>query len=258
MKIRTIQTGSTLVSSAVPNRATHRWQYAYTGLFQCRKSRIEVPVKCFYVTVSEHHILIDTGWSKLVRTEPLRHLGFGLWFASEPVMKESEAASEQLADKPIDAILMTHLDCDHISGLYDFSGIDTYTSAEEIAFAKRKRLRYGKLIKGHSFHTIDFEDDATAPLGKSCDLFGDGAVIAYLTPTHSAGSVIYKIQDDNQFALIVGDNGYNHASWQQGLLPGPLYNADNMRHCLIWLKQQEQLPNCLGIFCAHDPQSKDI
>lgn len=254
MQIQTIQTGSTKVSSAVPNRATHRWAYAYTGLFQCRKNRIEVPVKCFYVTVGGHHLLIDTGWSKLVRTKPLKHLGFGLWFASEPVLGEGEAACEQLADKPIDAILMTHLDCDHISGLFDFTGIDTYASAEEIIYAKRNRLRYGGLDKSYAFRTIDFATDETAPFGKSCDLFGDGMVIAYLTPTHSAGSVIYKLQDSDRFALIVGDNGYSHASWRQGLLPGPLYNADNMRKCLAWLKEQEQQPDCLGIFCAHNPE----
>lgn|GEM_PF-1508295 len=34
MKIYTLQTGSTLVSSAVPDRSSHRWTYAYTGLFQ--------------------------------------------------------------------------------------------------------------------------------------------------------------------------------------------------------------------------------
>ena len=258
IQVQTIQTGSTLVSSAVPNRATHRWAHAYTGLFQCRKNRIEVPVKCFYVTVGKHHLLVDTGWSKLNRTEPLKHLGFGLWFASEPVLPEGEAACEQLAEKPIDAILMTHVDCDHISGLFDFSGIDTYTSAEEITFAKRNRLRYGGLDKGHTFRTIPFVADEAALFGKSCDLFGDGTVVAYLTPTHSAGSVIYKIQDGDRFALIVGDNGYNHASWQQGLLPGPLYDADNMRKCLAWLKEQEQQPACLGIFCAHDPQMMNV
>ena len=252
MKIKTIQTGSTLVSSAVPNRATHRWKYAYTGLFQCRKNRIEVPVKCFYVTVGQHKFLIDAGWSKQVRTRPLRHLGFGLWFASEPVMKQGESAKEQLTGQPIDAILMTHLDCDHVSGLADFADIKVYASKEEVAFAKQKRLRYGTLAKDHDYHTFDFQPDTLAPFGKSCDVFGDGSVTAYLTPTHSAGSVIYKITEDERFALVVGDNGYVRDSWQKGILPGPLYNADNMKHCLKWINEQSQQPNCLGVYCAHE------
>ena len=86
MEIQTITTGYTLVSSATPDRSTRRWKYAYTGLFQRRSKRIEVPVKCYYVKVSGHSVLIDTGWSKEVVEHPMRHLGFGLWFASEPVL----------------------------------------------------------------------------------------------------------------------------------------------------------------------------
>ena len=252
MKIKTITTGSTLVSTATPNRSTRRWKYAYTGLFQRRSDRIEVPVKCYYVKVNGHSVLIDTGWSKEVVEHPLRHLGFGLWFASEPVMKQGESAKEQLTGQPIDAILMTHLDCDHVSGLADFADIKVYASKEEVAFAKQKRLRYGTLAKDHDYHTFDFQPDTLAPFGKSCDVFGDGSVTAYLTPTHSAGSVIYQISDAEGFALIVGDNGYMRDSWQKGILPGPLYNAENMKHCLKWIKEQSERPDCLGVYCAHE------
>ena len=150
-------------------------------------------------------------------------------------------------------ILMTHLDCDHVSGLHDFSGYEMYTSATELQYARKDRLRYGKLLDGLSFSTLVFKPEDSAPFGFSCDFFGDVSVIAYLTPTHSAGSVIYKITDDNRFALIVGDNGYREESWQQGLLPGPMYNAENMKKCLSWIRSMSELRDCFGIFCAHDP-----
>ena len=252
MEIKTIITGSTLVSSATPDRSTRRWKYAYTGLFQRRSSRIEVPVKCYYVKVNSHSVLIDTGWSQEVVEHPMRHLGFGLWFASEPVMKQGESAKYQLAGQPIDAILMTHLDCDHVSGLRDFSDIGIYTSSEEIAFAAKKKMRYGKLVKGYDFQTFVFKDDKQAPFDKSRDVFGDSSVVAYLTPTHSAGSVIYRVADSDGFALIVGDNGYMKDSWLKGILPGPLYNAENMKHCLKWIKEQSERPDCLGVYCAHE------
>ena len=202
--------------------------------------------------VSGHSVLIDAGWSMEVVEHGLRHLGFGLWFASEPVMKQGESAKEQLNGMPIDVILMTHLDCDHVSGLRDFSGIDIYTSAEEIAFAAKKKMRYGKLVKGYDFQTFVFKDDKQAPFDKSRDVFGDSSVVAYLTPTHSAGSVIYRVADSDGFALIVGDNGYMKDSWQKGILPGPLYNADNMKRCLKWIKEQCERPDCLGVYCAHE------
>ena len=258
MKIQTITTGSTLVSSATPDRSTHCWKYAYTGLFQRRSKRIEVPVKCYYVKVNGHSVLIDAGWSKEVMEHPMRNLGFGLWFASEPVMKQGESAKEQLEGMPIDAILMTHLDCDHVSGLHDFDGMVVFTSKAEFDYAAKKRLRYGKLVKGREYQFLDFKSDENALFGQSCDLYGDGSIVAYLTPTHSAGSVIYRISDADGFALIVGDNGYMKDSWRKGLLPGPLYDADNMRRCLSWLKEQELQPDCLGIFCAHDPAKTRI
>ena len=253
MKITTIKTGSTLVSSAVPDRSTHKSPIAYTGLFQSRSKRISVPVKCFYVSVADHHVLIDAGWSKEVVSHPIRHLGFGLWFASEPVMREEEAAVNQLADKPIDAILMTHLDSDHVSGLNDFCGIPIYASKEEIDAAGKNRMRYGKLTDGKEILAIRFADDASAPFGKSYDVFENGSIIAYLTPTHSAGSVIYKISDGNSFALIVGDNGYKAEAWEKGVLPGPMYNAENMKKCLGWINEQSRKENCIGVYCAHDP-----
>lgn len=252
-EIRTVKTGSTLVSSAVPDRSSHKFGLAYTGLFQRRSSRICVPVKCFYVTVGEHSLLFDAGWSKEVVSDPKKHLGLGLMFASEPVMKPEEAAVKQLEGKRIDAILMTHLDCDHVSGLKDFSGIPIYASAEEIVYSKKESIRYGKLTEGYDYHTFSFCMDADAPFGKSADVFGDGTVTAYLTPTHSAGSVIYKIADDNKFALIVGDNGYMEDSWQKGIVPGPLYSRDNMLGCLEWIRRKSEEKNCMGIYCAHDP-----
>lgn len=136
------------------------------------------------------------------------------------------------------------------------SGVPIYTSREEVAFSRKRKLRYGKLAKGYDYRYIDFKADCEAPFGMSADLFGDGSVTAYLTPTHSAGSIIYRMSDASGFALLVGDNGYNEASWKQGRLPGPFFNADNMRHCLDWINRQSQREDCLGIFCAHDPQDR--
>ncbi len=177
MLVQTIQTGSTIVSSAVPDRSTYRNPYAYTGLFQNRKKRIEVPVKCFYV---------------------------------------------------------------------------------EVTSAAKKKLRYGKLLKGINVQSISFADDASAPFSKSCDIYKDGSVIAYFTPTHSAGSVVYKVSENGKYALIVGDNGYKDDSWNKGLLPGPIYNKANTAACLEWIRTCSEDADCLGIFCAHNPVTRRL
>ena len=128
---------------------------------------------------------------------------------------------------------MTHLDCDHVSGVHDFKGKKIVCAREEYEYIK-------------------FKKDDAAVFGKSSDIFGDGSVIAYLTPTHSAGSVIYRITEAGKYYLLVGDNGYMEASWQEGILPGPLYDSDNMLKCLKWIKKESENINCLGVLCAHE------
>ena len=252
MKIETIQTGWTLVSSGVVDRSTHQWKKAYTRLFQSKSTRIKVPVKCFYVTVLNHTFLIDAGWSKQVVNSAKKHLGFGLNFANEPIMVKTESAEYQLKEKPIDCILMTHLDCDHVSGVHDFTKKRIVCAKEEYEYAQTKKVRYGKLLNGLHFDFIDFKADDEAVFGKSSDIFEDGSVIAYWTPTHSAGSVIYKIVENEKYYLIVGDNGYMKESWEKGILPGPLYNTENMLKCLAWINEKSKDENCLGILCAHE------
>jgi hypothetical protein len=91
------RTGSTLVSPAVPDRASRRTDLAFTGLFQKRSGRISVPVKCFLVESGGRKILVDTGWGKKCVRHPLAAVGFGMWFASEPVLTEDETLERWLS-----------------------------------------------------------------------------------------------------------------------------------------------------------------
>ena len=261
MNIYVLQTGSTLISSAVPDRSSHRWKNAYTDLFQKRSARLCVPVKAFLVQVNGRNVLIDTGWSAECANNAKKHLGFGLWFASEPVMKAEEAVPVQLAKlglrpEDIDAVILTHLDCDHVSGL---SGVKNakhiYCSAEEWAHAQRHDVRYKPSFwKGVNIETFDMTDDETAPFGRSCDVFGDGSVKAVLTPGHSEGSEAVIVRGDTGYAAFVGDDSYNRASWEQQKLPGPLYNAENMKKTLRWVKSLSEDADCIGIYAAHDQE----
>ena len=72
---------------------------------------------------------------------------------------------------------------------------------EEYEYAHKNRIRYGKLLNGLTFEYIDFKADAQTIFGESSDIFGDGSVITYLTPTHSAGSLIYKITENGKYYL---------------------------------------------------------
>lgn len=261
--IKVIQTGSTLVSPAVPDRSTRKNKLAYTGLFQKRKNRIEVPVKVFFIEINGRKILIDTGWSAACASHPIKHMGFGLWFASEPIIKKQESAYNQLQamgiqPDDIDAVILTHLDCDHASGLVDLKGVKhIYTTEEEWHKANTCDVRYNKKFwQDIHFEILDMAEDHTAPFKKSCDLFGDDSVKIVFTPGHSAGAVAIVLNDNNKFAVIAGDNGYNRNSWEKLALPGPIYDKENMKKALHWIQNMSRKENCIGIFAAHDPEIK--
>lgn len=261
MNIKVLQTGSTLVSSAVPDRSSHKWPYAYTDLFQKRSKRIKVPVKAFLIETDGHRVLVDTGWSAECINHPIRHLGFGLWFASAPVMKAGEDIPSQLEQmnlksEDIDAIIMTHLDCDHASGLIPLKNAKhIYVSNEEWKHAKKKDVRYNPAFwKNVNIKTLPMKKDPKAPFNRSCDLFGDGSIQVILTPGHSEGSVAVLAKGKNGFAAFVGDDSYNRHSWEEQKLPGPVFNINDMKKTLRWVKKLSQMPDCLGIYAAHDPE----
>lgn len=264
MNIHVLQTGSTLVSSAVPDRSTHKWPYAYTDLFQSRKKRISVPVKTFLVETSGHLVLIDTGWSEECITHPIRHLGFGLWFASEPVLKKEETVPARLSKlglKPeeLDAVILTHLDCDHASGLIPVKNAKhIFCSKEEWEHAHTRDVRYNpKFWEDVPVETLNMEEDPGAPFGKSCDVFMDGSFKAVLTPGHSEGSIAILAKGKTGFAAFIGDDSYNRHSWEDLKLPGPVFNKEDMKKTLQWVQKLNRDPECIGIYAAHDPEGPE-
>jgi glyoxylase-like metal-dependent hydrolase (beta-lactamase superfamily II) len=152
------------------------------------------------------------------------------------------------------AVLLTHMDIDHDSGLRLVKEAPKIlVSPEEIKAIHSHQVRYVKKPwKGIPLTPISWQEDPFAPFGKSFDVFGDGRVIAYLTPGHSEGSLCVKLRGEKGFALLVGDTGYDPASWEKGDLLGPLYDAEAMTKSLAWVKAQSLDPSCLGVFAAHD------
>ena len=98
-------------------------------------------------------------------------------------MKLEEAAVNQLKDEKIDGIYMTHLDCDHASGLKDFNNIPIYVSKEEYDYSQSNRIRYRQFADGFNYTFFEFKDDPLAPFNKSMDIFGDNSVIMGQTIT---------------------------------------------------------------------------
>lgn len=254
-----LTTGKMCVSSAVHNRDSKKGKFAYTGLLQKQKARVTVPVKAFLISVNGRRVLVDTGWSEQCAINPKKHLGLALYFSSKPILTLKDGIAHKLNSlgvKPeeLDAVILTHLDCDHASGLADLKQArHIYASKEEIEKSLLPNPRYRKsLWENIPLEEIPMNYDSHAPFGKSCDLFGDGSVRIVLTPGHSAGDVCVIVKDNGKTVLIAGDNGLDEKSWQELILSGPIYNIQNMKITLRWINKIDQNENCLAVLTSHD------
>jgi N-acyl homoserine lactone hydrolase len=257
--------GQVGVNPAVPNRGVSKNPLAFTGLFQSAKKRIFLPVKAFYVHHPKGDFVIDAGWDEAVRSHPIRTISYPLWFTSKPLLPEGESVRERLASfgiRPQDLsfVLMTHMDIDHDSGLVLLKDAPrVYVAPEEIQALHSADPRYlKKAYKNIPLTSIPWQKDPTAPYQKSWDVFGDGQVLVFYLPGHTAGSVVMKISGKEGFLLIVGDSGYNKDSWEKGYLPGPVFDKKEMARSLLWLREQEQNPQCLALLAAHDGGEKRL
>lgn len=262
--IDVLTTGGMIVSSAVYDRSSKKGRFAYTGIMQKLKSRKVIPVKAYLITVNGRKVLVDTGWSEQCAINARKHLGSALYFSSRPVMTLEQSINRRLAKlgvkaEDLDAVILTHFDCDHISGLHLVKNAkNIYASQEEIDTAQKVNPRYyKKLWKNVDIKPLKMDYNSKYPFGKSCDLFGDSSVVVVFTPGHSAGCVCVEVNDNGKTVLIAGDNGYCEKSWSELILSGPLHNIHNMKITLMWIDKIYKSENCVGVFTAHDDSNKE-
>lgn len=148
IKIHVLHCGSVGVDPAVPTRDVSKNPFAYTGLFRSSMRRIYLPVSTYLIEHPKGLILFDTSWHTDVRTTPIRHESFPLWFASKPVLPPGEAVNEQIErlgyhTSDLDYVILSHMDVDHVSGIKLVSDAKKiYASAEELAASRTNQARY--------------------------------------------------------------------------------------------------------------------
>jgi N-acyl homoserine lactone hydrolase len=263
IRIHILRCGSVGVDEAVPNRGVSKNALAYTGLFRTRRHHITLPVRAFYIEHPKGRILVDTAWDSAVREHPIRTLSFPMWFASKPFLPPGEAVDEQLAAlgiKPemLDYVIMTHMDIDHDSGLRLVkSAKRIMISPGEWNAIHSSQVRYARRPwKDIPLTRMQFAPDESAPYGLSWDVFGDGTVKVLPLPGHSQGSVAVRVSAGEKFVLLVGDTGYNRASWENLNLPGPVCDREKMKKSLAWVAAQIKMPGCAAVLAAHDPEEQ--
>lgn len=264
IKVHILNCGKVGVDPALQFRDVSKNPIAYTGIGRSKKLRIWLPVTAYLIEHPNGKILIDTGWHSDVRTNPIKHLSPLLYMASKPKLPEGEAVNEQLKKlniqtKDLDYVFVTHMDCDHSSGLglvKDAKKI--MISEEEMKAINKGNIRYGKRFwNGVNLESFKMEKLEYGPFNRGYDVFQDGTILLLDTKGHTEGNIVVMVKNNCKFILLTGDCGYAKDSWENLRMPGPLVNKDDMITSLKWVKNMAHKKECVGVFATHDPDVKE-
>ncbi|CAD7287695.1 hypothetical protein LMG7974_00575 [Campylobacter majalis] len=268
IKIHVLHTGDVCVSPDLPFGGENFTKKKFFGIFTPKHKRIWLPVFSYYIEHPKGKILIDTGWHRNMspdgvfdKSAQIKSLGSRLlYMINQGVIQNGKAIHEQLQalgvqPSELDYVILTHLDCDHVSGLEHVKDAKKIlVSADELQCAKKHSfVRYQKKW-WDKINITEFDwNDALGPSNKSYDLFRDRSVELIAIPGHTDGMFAVKITNsEKKYVLFVSDGAYSYKSWQNMLLSGIALNRTEQRLSLEWIKAQSENPYCIKIFATHD------
>lgn len=267
IKIHVFHTGKVCVSPYLPFGGEDCSLLKASGLLEKKENRLWLPVSAYLIEHPKGRFLVDAGWSRAMspkgefdRKAQIKSLGsYLLYLVNQGILPMGEGVDEHLSrlgltSSDLDAVLITHLDCDHANGLELVKGAKRFlVAADEVRFAKKHRTRY---YKGwwKDIPLTEFEwNDSQGPVGKSYDLLGDGSVELVNIPGHSDGLFAVKIKNEaGKFVLLFSDGGYARKSWQETILSGIAADRKKQKESLAWIRAESLDPNCVESLAAHD------
>jgi glyoxylase-like metal-dependent hydrolase (beta-lactamase superfamily II) len=270
IRIHVLHCGEVCVSPYLPFGGENCNLLKAAGLTTKREDRLWLPISAYLIEHPKGRILVDTGWHRAISPEgvfdkraQIKHMSLALYIANQGKIEKGAAIDEQLAAmgiKPsgIDYLLLTHLDCDHVSGLKLVKDAKyILVAADEMRCAQKHKIRYtASMWNSVTLSKFDFSNTGIGPVGKSYDLFGDGSVQLVNIPGHSDGLFAVKVINNGKFVLLFSDGGYAQKSWEQMICPGISSNPDKQLKSLQWIRDESMLPNCLESLANHDPDIK--
>lgn len=270
IRIHVFHTGEVCVAPDLPFGGDNSNAIKASGVFGDRSERIWLPVSAYLIEHPKGKFLVDTGWARDVspngefdKKAQIKSLGSVLLYeVNQGRIGLRQCIDEQLLemgikDSDIDAVLITHLDCDHANGLKQVRGAKKFmVSADEVKFANKvtNKVRY---YKGwwEGIDLTEFEwNDTQGPVGKSYDLLGDGSIELINIPGHADGLYAVKIKnEEGKFVLLFSDGGYARKSWEEMITSGIAADKELQKKSLAWIRKQSLDENCIESLANHDP-----
>lgn len=145
------------------------------------------------------------------------------------VVREGEDVVSRLASigvvpGDVEHVVLSHLHIDHAGGVGLFPDATFHVQRRELEFAHWPPVyQRGFYIR----NDFDLPVRWNERVGEF-DLFGDGRIIVFPTPGHSAGHQSMLVRLDGGAVILVADAAYSPRSLSERRLPGILWNPDAM------------------------------
>ncbi|MDD5902265.1 MAG: N-acyl homoserine lactonase family protein [Oscillospiraceae bacterium] len=238
--------------------------------------RVTLPVSVYLIEHPVHgKILVETGLSP----EGCELLPRYLREFYRPHIEKGQTAIEQLAamgisPEDIDLLLITHNDVDHTCAVGDFAG-----KAKRIVMAEHEyywscRTVYRVRQVWDTFmpykDMIDrpfYYGTVQGPIGRGFDLFGDDSVLCIACPGHTDGQMAVMVNKapsgrfvnaasgiyGNEFFVLASDVAFSQRNIDDLVIPGYGFARKRQLKSIRWLREVQADPQCVGVFCSHDP-----
>ena len=270
IKIHVFHTGEVCVAPDLPFGGDNSNAIKASGVFGKKEDRLWLPVSAYLIECPQGKFLVDTGWARDMSPEgefdrkaQIKSLGtVMLYEVNQGRIGLGQCIDEQLLamgikDSDIDAVLLTHLDCDHANGLKQVKNAKKFlVAADEVKFATKitNKVRYYKNW-WKDIPLTEFEwNDTQGPVGRSYDLLGDGSIELINIPGHADGLFAVKVKnEEGKFVLLFSDGGYARKSWEQMITSGIAADKEQQKKSLAWIREQSLDTNCVESLANHDP-----
>lgn len=269
MKLHILRCGSMRVSPAVPFGNGISLQNSARELLSPDRMRVELPVFCFLLEHPRGPILVDAGWCRELSPAGVydpaavrRVLPAHLAAFYRPELPAGMAVDEQLAARGIRpedlrAVVLTHLDPDHVAGLRHLGGAKDMILPEDEYFwscrAVYKARQPRSLWIDQPIRRIYYRGSPLGPARLAIDLFGDESLQLVNLPGHTDGQAAVLIRSGRRFLLLAADAAFSPRNWQEEISPGFGFDEEMQRKSLRWLREMAKDPACAGVLCSHDP-----
>ncbi len=211
--------------------------------------RMTVPVSAFLVRHPKGTLLFDTGVACGATADPVGVLGKQVAANITMAGAANENALHQLAAQGLVPDDVTHVACSHLH--FDHCGCNRYFRRAKILMQRSEMLAAREPGSQYDPRLWDLSLDYGLIDGEH-DVFGDGTVMLFPTPGHTAGhqSAIVHTSRDHRFVLAA-DACYTEEHLKHDIVPTLHWHESAMRESMARLRSLREQAGTEVVF-GHD------